>query len=678
MPVSLEADTCVLQVSSGRAQSEEPPGLAVFSAPRRAARGREKDALYLCLNLRGRNPLPADKYAELLDLATQTFFSSSGSVTSALRQAVAAVNQKLLASNLGAASGGTPAQGGLVAAALRGADLYAVLSGPGLVLVAHRQAVERFPTLASRSLGLSQTPDVQYFHTLVQAEEYFCLCNTMPDGWSEAALIGLGGLTTLTLVLERLKEAAKSDFAALVGRFEAARGAPLGLPLRSAPGFKPISSLFRRRTAAPIDEIESLSTPVGEVETVETPAVPLEPSAGPSPEPLAPEAEVRPEISAGAAPLAAPPEPAPSAEPSPVPPPQPAPWEEPAVSPQGVPLPSQAPPAPVRRAEKFEQAEPIPSIPIVPMVEDETASSQPVDYLHRSPLRSVEVSRERRNPLRRGLTSFARALAVTFSEGAYNFRKLLARTLPEGMLQRDGVFAVPTSVQIAIAVIIPLLVVGLVAVQYIQRGEEQQYNEALNQAMLEKSYADMAPDPISQHEHWSQAQNWAEQARKLHPADGRAAALSQEAEAHLDQLDGVTRIDYHKLVANGLGTETRIKQLLLFGQEIFALDGGGNRIIHLTPDASGAYQVDTALECSGGTVGKYTISTLVAMALLPQPNLMGTDAIVAMDKGGGLLYCAPGQKPLSAYLTAPDTGWKTPVAVEVYAGRLYVLELGRQ
>lgn len=200
MSASLEADTCVLQVSSGQSQGEEPPGLAVFSAPRRAARGREKDALYLCLYLRGRTPPPADKYTELLNLATQTFFGSPGSVTSALRQAMSAVNQKLLTDNLMTAAG-APAQGGLVAAVLRGTDLYGVQSGPGMVLVAHRQTVERFPSLASRSLGLSQTPDVQYFHTLVQAEEYFCLCNTTPDGWDEKALTGLGGLTTLTLVL---------------------------------------------------------------------------------------------------------------------------------------------------------------------------------------------------------------------------------------------------------------------------------------------------------------------------------------------------------------------------------------------------------------------------------------------------------------------------------------------
>jgi hypothetical protein len=669
MPASLEADTCVLQVSSGQSQPEEPPGLAAFSAPRRAARGREKDALYVCLHLRSRGPVPADRYSELIDLATQTFFGSPGSVTSALRLAMAAVNRKLLTDNLAATSGGAPAQGGLVAAVLRGADLYAVLSGPGMVLVAHSHSIERFPTLTSRSLGLSQNPDVQYFHTLVEAEEYFCLCNTIPDGWNERTLAGLGGLTTLTLVLERLKDEAKSDFSALVGRLETARGTPLGLPFRNAPGIRPIASLFRPSSRPP-DAVEALSTPLA---GAEAPAAPTPVTPGEqSPAPLPAEEQAQPVVpaatqAAGLAPAAE----TAAAQPAPAPGEQPA-QEAPAgpVSSEALPeLPAGDWPSQAGQPQRLEPVEALPSIPII-------EEGEPIETFGRTPFRPARQAARGPNFLQRGLSAFGRALAVTFSETAHNIRRLVARTLPEGMLQQEGLFAVPTSVQIAIAVIIPLIVVGVAAVQYIQRGQEQQYNEALNQAMLEKSYADMAPDPVSQHVHWSQAQNWAEQARKLHPADVRSAALAQEAQVHLDQLDSVTRVDYHKLVASGLGQETRLKQILLMGTDIYALDGGGNRILHLLPDSGDTYQVDAAFACSGGTVGKYTISTLVGMALLPRPNLMDADGVVAMDKAGGLLYCAAGQKPLSAYLTPPDAGWKTVTAIAVYSDRLYVLDSG--
>ena len=157
-------------------------------------------------------------------------------------------------------------------------------------------ALERFPTVPSRSLGLSHSPDVQYFHTLVKAEDYFCLCNAAPDVWTDKSLMGLGGLTTLSLVLDRLRETANSDFAALVGRLEPARTAPLGLPTRGEAGVKPFGSLFRPRPAA-IPTVEALSTPPAEAATslAASAQVPVEPAAPPAEAPAPAEAVPAPE-----------------------------------------------------------------------------------------------------------------------------------------------------------------------------------------------------------------------------------------------------------------------------------------------------------------------------------------------------------------------------------------------
>ena len=670
MSARLEADTRVMQVSSGQLQPEEPPGLAVYSAPRKAARGREKDTLFLCLGLRARHPLPAEQYSELLDLAVQAYFSFPGSLTSALRQALTVVNQQLLASNLHAASttGGLPIQGGLICAVLRGEDFYAVQGGNGMGLVAHSHALERFPTVFSRSLGLSQSPDVQYFHTQVQPEDYICLCTTAPEGWSDKALLGLGGLTTLSLVLERLKEAANGDFTALVGRLESVSAAPLGLPVpanREA-RFKPFGPLFRKRPAAAGPEIETLSAPPAQAADLPAAVVPevaaevrplpqeaAVPGAA-SAEPLAPEAP-----SPGAAVPASKPEPGPVAVPAELPSePQPAgtDWQD-----------------LVQRTEQFEQASPPPSIPIV---SEETAPAEPAESVPQPPPRRRAPSTGPSDGgLQRAFRSFARALAVTFSESLYNVRKLMARLLPEGLLQRDGVFAVPTSAQIAIAIAIPVVIVGLAAARYIQRGQAELFDNAMEQAMIEVAGAHMEPNPVQARAHWGQAQQWLAQARRLRPADGRVASLWQETQENLDQLDSVTRIDYRPLLGDGLGGQTKIKQLLLMGRDVFALDLGGNRILHLAPNAAGTYQLDSAFECSGGgLVGGHPIGNLISMTLLPQPNPLQADAILALDNAGRLLYCAPGQKPLTSFLAAPDLGWQNPVALETYGDRLYVLE----
>lgn len=139
----------------------------------------------------------------------------------------------------------------------------------------------------------------------------------------------------------------------------------------------------------------------------------------------------------------------------------------------------------------------------------------------------------------------------------------------------------------------------------------------------------------------------------------------------------VTRIDYQPLVANGLGRETNLKQIVLIGQDVFALDTAGNRIMHLARNTDGSYQLDTAFECAGGRmVGIHSIGTLVAMVYMPPPNPLPTkaDAILTMDNAGRLLYCAPGQQPWTSFLAAPDMGWKNPVTLQLYGDRLYVLE----
>src|SRR5258707_1847457 len=134
MPAALDVATRLLNVAGGRLLPDEPLGYSLMPAPRKAARGRERDALILCLGLRGREAAPPERYDALLDLAANTFFGSSGSVTSALRLAVTAVNQKMLDDNL--AAGGAPQHGGLIAAALRDPEFFVVPVRPGLLLLA--------------------------------------------------------------------------------------------------------------------------------------------------------------------------------------------------------------------------------------------------------------------------------------------------------------------------------------------------------------------------------------------------------------------------------------------------------------------------------------------------------------------------------------------------------------
>src|SRR3990172_2655645 len=294
MPDRLDADTVFLNIAGGQPLSEDPLGLAAFAPPRRAARGRERDLLFLCLTLRASTPqsIQPHRYTELLDLAAATFYGSPGSVTAALRQALAAVNQNLLDHNLRESAGAAPMQGGLVGAALRGGDFYAVQCGPGLLLPAHGAIVERFPALPSRPLGLSNALDAHYFHAAVNESEYFALSGGAHSGWDENALAGLGGLATLTHVVDRLKAATTEDIVALVGRFEP--GGTL-TPMKPAPAASPSTVkpvLAVPSVGLPKIDLSSLATrlrPPAEAEPVRA----VEPQPRPDasarmPEPLSP------------------------------------------------------------------------------------------------------------------------------------------------------------------------------------------------------------------------------------------------------------------------------------------------------------------------------------------------------------------------------------------------------
>jgi hypothetical protein len=636
MPERFEADTVLLNIVAGRPASDEPPGLATFAAPRRAARGRERDALFLCLSLRARAPLPAERYAELLNLAAATFFGTPGSVTAAARQALLALNQRLLEANL---REGAPVQGSLICAILHGAEFYAVQCGAGAVLVGHALNVERFPGAASRPLGLSNALDAQYFHTAVSVGDYVALSSSA--NWSESGLAGLGGLATLSAAAERLKSAAGGDFSALLARIEpagttASASAPQPAPILSAPPASPAApaSAPPATPAAGLPNLgASLSSLSDRVRSTFRPTVEAPPDAPLEPEAPAPvEAEVE-------APLEAPPPAAPRRTD----------W-------QGI----------LQRMQRITPEEEAAPPPL-------TAEEAP-PVIEREPAGRPGLGATVQN----GLRSFGRAIGVTLTEMTRSLRRLAARALPEGTaLQQGGLFTIPTSVQIGIAVVIPLIIVAVAALVYIQQGQAQQFDESLNNARVAVAKGRLTADPLAARPHWEEALRWTEAAAQLRPGEPTVALLQQEAQTRLDELDWAQRVTYQPLLGGGLGADVELTQLVLAGRDVYVLDARGKRVHRLTLSNSGSYFDDPTFRCASGNIGPLTIGPLIDIGFLPGPNVRDADSLVALDTAGGLIYCAPNEGPLGSYLPAPETGWIQPVAMEIYAERLYVLDVGR-
>ncbi len=145
----LEADIAYVHLLDGIRQPEVPSGFMVRSAPRRAARGRDRDLLVLAVYAGTASSV------SLIELAANVYFGTPGSVTSAAREAMGAVNAKLLDTNRFPPVSG-PVTCGLTCAVLRADDLYIAQAGPGQCAVLRAEAAERFP-----DIGRDPTPPLR-------------------------------------------------------------------------------------------------------------------------------------------------------------------------------------------------------------------------------------------------------------------------------------------------------------------------------------------------------------------------------------------------------------------------------------------------------------------------------------------------------------------------------------
>ncbi len=235
MSPNLEAEVAMLHVAGGAARLTPPPGTLALAAPRRAARGRSGELFFITLGLRSPGRVPPGVLEHLAQLAAQAYFGTPGSVTAALREAAIEVNDHLMDLNHTLSEAGQ-LQGRMMAAVLRGQDLYMAQCGVGQAILVRPSQVSRLTSdeAANRPLGISRAPNVRYHHLQVQPDDLLVLTTCPPPLWSDPTLSGLSGLTP-EQVVDRLGAASQQDLMALVVRL---KGAPAASApsLHTAPG----------------------------------------------------------------------------------------------------------------------------------------------------------------------------------------------------------------------------------------------------------------------------------------------------------------------------------------------------------------------------------------------------------------------------------------------------------
>jgi hypothetical protein len=205
----------------------------VFTAPRRAARGRADDTLYVLIDLNGETA--SSILGDVMRRMTDAYWSSPGSVTNALRAALGAGGEWLMDRNT-TAPVADRLQGGVTCAVLRGSNVVVAQAGPACAYVTQRGSIEAYPARDAEPmppLGVSRSTEVRFAHAELQPGDVLLLTDartpaTLPIESIASAIVKVGVEEALRN-LERV--VGRGDLTALV--VEAA------VPEAPVPGVEP-------------------------------------------------------------------------------------------------------------------------------------------------------------------------------------------------------------------------------------------------------------------------------------------------------------------------------------------------------------------------------------------------------------------------------------------------------
>ncbi|MEX1248644.1 MAG: hypothetical protein WEA61_09185 [Anaerolineales bacterium] len=248
--------------------------------------------------------------------------------------------------------------------------------------------------------------------------------------------------------------------------------------------------------------------------------------------------------------------------------------------------------------------------------------------------------------------------------------KFLQRVLPE-----EPVFNLPPRVMGLIAILVPVGVVILVAVVYLQFGRSQLYVNYLERAQNAAAIAAASQNPDEIRIAWEGVIYYAERAAHYEQDQQTAADLLAQAQTALDGLDGIRRVEFTPALFAPLAQNAHITRMVATNNEIYMLNATDGKVMRffLGGDSGpGSYQLDANFACEPGPYGEFIVGKLVDLALLPRGNALDAE-LMAMDANGNVIYCASGERPSARTLTLPDTNWGTALAMAVENSNLYVL-----
>jgi hypothetical protein len=225
MGFDFEALVGHLYVVGGRSISTQPPGMLVEVAPRRAARGRELDTIFVLVTPSGEATAPAAFYDQMAQVSAERYFNSSGSVTAGLRAVFTTLNQDLIDHN---AAGKKQYEANILVAVLRDDELFLARVGADVALIRNQadSQPQPFPTEFSNDdalfgppLGVHPIPDIKMSkYTINQGSRLLLADSRLADVHIDKLTVALNA-NDIAGVLSEYKDLLTSQITLMIAEF---------------------------------------------------------------------------------------------------------------------------------------------------------------------------------------------------------------------------------------------------------------------------------------------------------------------------------------------------------------------------------------------------------------------------------------------------------------------------
>jgi len=637
------------------------PGLLAVAAPRKVARGRDKDSLILYLMLSGNADFSTVEVKQLTSEAANSFFQTPGSLTSAMRKLTDNINSALLERNLSTSGRGQYALGSLALAVIRENQCTLSLSGPMHVVWVTEGAQRHIydPALSGKGLGSSQSIQTYLSQIDFKPSDLIALCGKFPKDW-EADLLYERPPASLEASYRKLTFT-KGDLNAALIQPQTGRGVitilrPEVSASRSQP--KPVPAI-----SSPLDAHESIETEALVEQEVEVDGTQFDDDVVDlAQEPAITEEELDALADLGAHLIQ------PSAYAIP---PHPenvySQFRDEKTANTPTPTGPRSFPPSIPRAKPIEHEV---EVQEEPELDDEPESDEPIDVkssLLKSdkPTAHAEAARQMAKIAVGGIKS-GRRLNERLGDFLRNFvPKLLPGT------DSNKPLVLPTYVMVFIAIIIPVMVAMVSWIVYQKYGLNETYVELYNRVLVANAQANSETDPIRQRIAFENVLDLATQAEQYGDTN-ELKLVKDETQAKLDNLMGIIRLEFIPAFTNGLSDSIQISRMAASESDLYMLNAESGNVLHATFTGR-SLEYDAAFNCQPGRYGGYEVGSIVDTLALPKINAVGA-TVLGVDAIGRLLYCAPGQVPQVFPLSLPNTNWGRITSFVLDNDNLYILD----